>query len=143
MLSRLLLAGIALALGVAAPVSAANVTATVVSTFTPTPVTIVAGDSVTWNNVGGGFHNVVADNTTFRCASGCDGDGMGGDGDASTAGWTFTRFFNTPGTIAYHCEIHGASGGIGMAGTVVVLPFTVFSDGFNSGNTSAWSLTVP
>lgn len=141
MKSRLVFAGFVFCLFTSLPVSAATVTATVVSTFTPTPVTIVAGDSVTWNNVGGGFHNVVADNASFRCANGCDD--TAGDGDASTAGWTFTRFFNTAGTIAYHCEIHGAAGGIGMAGTIVVLPFTVFSDGFNSGNLAAWSVVSP
>ncbi len=28
--------------------------------------------------------------------------------------------FNTPGTYQYFCEIHGAPGGVGMSGTVVV-----------------------
>lgn len=141
---RHLVSGIALAfaLVLAVPAPAATVTATISSTFTPTPVTIVAGDTVTWNNVGGGFHNVVADDASFRCADGCDGD-IGGDGDASTASWTFDRFFATSGTVAYHCEIHGAIGGVGMAGTIVVLPVTIFSDGFESGNTSGWSAATP
>lgn len=128
-----------LALLTAVPASAANVTATISSTFNPVSVTLVAGDSVTWNNVGGGFHNVVADDVSFRCSNGCD-DEIGGDGDASTADWSFSRFFATSGTVAYHCEIHGAGG---MSGTIIVLPFTIFSDGFNSGNTSGWSVTTP
>ena len=31
--------------------------------------------------------------------------------------WTFTA----PGTFPYHCAIHGATGGIGMSGTITVI----------------------
>ena len=101
-------------------------------------LTIRVGDSVTWTNAGG-FHNVVADDGSFRCAVGCDGEG--GDGDASTASWSFTRTFEEAGTIDYHCEPHFDDG---MLGTIVVeelidggaLEFTSFSfsEPENGGN---------
>ena len=86
--------------------------------FTPSTLTIVAGDSVRFTNKGG-LHNVKADDNSFRCARGCDGDGSGGDGAPSSAIWTFTLTFATPGTVGYYCETHGAPG-TGMAGSIVV-----------------------
>ena len=46
-------------------------------TFTPAELRIRAGQRVTWRNAGG-FHNVEADDGSFRCAEGCDA--AGGDG---------------------------------------------------------------
>jgi plastocyanin len=85
--------------------------------FSPETVTINVGDSVKFTNAGGS-HNVRADNNSFRCARGCDDSG--GNGSVSGTAWTFTRTFNTAGTIAYYCEAHGAPGGIGMAGRIIV-----------------------
>jgi plastocyanin len=34
----------------------------------------------------------------------------------------FDRTFNTTGTFPYHCQVHGAAGGIGMSGTITVVP---------------------
>ena len=87
--------------------------------FSPAVLNITAGDTVTFTN-GGGFHNAESDPgavTAFRCANGCDGDG--GNGGASSAAWSATVTFPTPGTIGFHCEIHGAPGQ-GMAGTINV-----------------------
>ena len=63
--------------------SAANhiVTAQSNFTFSPSDLTIAAGDTVTFKN-GGGFHNVKSDPgavTMFRCANGCDGAGGNGN----------------------------------------------------------------
>ncbi|MEP7042793.1 MAG: plastocyanin/azurin family copper-binding protein [Dokdonella sp.] len=92
--------------------------------FTPQDLPPIAvGDTVTFTNAGG-FHNVVSDPgavTSFRCANGCDGDGAGGNGNASSAGWTATVTFPTAGTIGYHCQIHQGSG---MVGTITVMPAT-------------------
>jgi len=85
--------------------------------FSPEIVTINVGDSVKFTNVGGS-HNVKADNNSFRCARGCDD--TGGNGSVNGTLWTFTRTFNTAGTIGYFCEAHGGAGGIGMAGSIVV-----------------------
>ena len=86
--------------------------------FVPQVLMIEAGDRVTFINRGG-YHNVVADDGAFRCAHGCDGDGMGGDGNASSDFWIATVTFPAPGTYGYFCEPHGAPGS-GMFGTIIV-----------------------
>jgi plastocyanin len=128
--------GIAATLGLASATAfAANHTVTVAPagnafSFSPADVTIAAGDTVTWTYAGGGApHNVVSDPgsvTSFRCANGCDG--AGGNGAPSSSAWTATVTFPTAGTIGYFCEVHGAAGGQGMAGTVTVtVPVTLQS----------------
>jgi plastocyanin len=89
--------------------------------YTPSTLTINAGDTVTFTNAGG-FHNVVSDAgavTTFRCANGCDGDGAGGNGNLSSAAWTATVTFPTAGSAPFHCQQHQ---GAGMVGTITVMP---------------------
>ncbi len=107
---RFAVPGIALALALTlAPVCHAvnhNVSATDSLTFVPSSLTINVGDTVTWTNNSGYMHNVAADDGSFRCASGCDGDGHGGNGNPTTP-WSFTLTFNQAGTIGYHCEVHG------------------------------------
>lgn len=97
--------------------------------YTPQTVTIAAGDSITWRNLGG-RHNVLANNGSFRCARGCDGDGHGGDGTPNTTMWIVTVPMNTPGTIGYYCEVHGSPGS-GMFGTIIVNE-TIFANGFQA-----------
>jgi plastocyanin len=76
--------------------------------FTPATLNIAAGDTVTFTNAGG-FHNAVSDDgTTIN------------SGAASSAAWTYTATFGTPGTFGYYCAIHGAPGGQGMAGVINV-----------------------
>jgi len=123
---------IALVFGIAAalaafgggrPASATNFTVmTIGNSFSPASVSIHVGDSVTFMNTGQGFHNVHADNNSFRCANGCDGHG--GDGSPSSSAWSSTVTFNSAGTVAYYCEIHGAPGGAGMSGTIDVMAAT-------------------
>jgi plastocyanin len=88
-------------------------------TFSPADLSIGAGDSVTFTNLGG-LHNVVADDGSFRCAHGCDGDGSGGDGNPSNSIWLATVSFPSPGVFGYFCETHGMPGA-GMYGTINVL----------------------
>jgi plastocyanin len=83
-------------------------------TFSPRQLTIQVGDTVTFAN-DGGTHNVSADNGSFRCAQGCDG--QGGNGNPSSANWSATVTFNTPGTFGYHCEVHSS---MGMTGSITV-----------------------
>src|SRR5678815_1365636 len=73
--------------------------------FSPQFLTIQAGDSVTFLNLGGN-HNVVADDGSFRCAHGCDGDGQGGSGNATDSFWFATVAFPNAGTVGYFCEPH-------------------------------------
>ena len=89
-------------------------------TFSPSSLTITAGDTVTFRN-GGGFHNVVSDPgsvTSFRCANGCDG--AGGNGNLSSQSWSATVAFPMAGTVGYFCEAHGSSGGVGMSGRITI-----------------------
>ena len=44
------------------------------------------------------------------------------------------------GNIGYNCEVHV---GLGMTGTVIVLPAEVFADTFDDGTLNAWTLIVP
>jgi plastocyanin len=87
--------------------------------FSPQFLTIQAGDSVTFLNLGG-YHNAVADDGSFRCAHGCDDDGHGGSGNASDSFWLATVVFPIAGTVGYFCEPHG-SPGAGMYGTIEVV----------------------
>lgn len=81
--------------------------------FSPATLSIQVGDTVTWTNAGG-LHNVAANDSSFRCAEGCDDDG--GNGNVSNESWSFSRIFNTPGTIDYVCELHAPT----MAGQLIV-----------------------
>lgn len=96
------------------------------TSYSPSNLTIQAGDSVTWSNVGGGLHNVQASDGSFRCAQGCDG--QGGNGAVSSAAWSFTLTFNNPGTIGYFCDLHG-SPTAGMRGQVIVEPVATSDEG--------------
>jgi plastocyanin len=100
-----------------APVGAQPVVQVSSFMFTPRELTIRAGQTVTWTNQDG-FHNVTADDGTFHCAAGCDD--TGGNGAPSSAAWSFTRTFNSPGVVPYHCAVHGGPGGQGMSGTITV-----------------------
>ena len=79
--------------------------------FYPSPLVIQAGDTVKffvyYSNSFHGDHNVVADDGSFRCARGCDGEG--GNGSPSSE-WSFTRIFDRPGRFAYHDEVAKAKG---------------------------------
>jgi plastocyanin len=80
------------------------------NTFSPATVTIPPGQSVTWEWAeGSGLHNVVADNAEPASS-----------GPLAEGPKTYTFTFTTPGTYRYYCVAHGARGGIGMSGTVMV-----------------------
>ena len=72
--------------------------------FSPSTVTIQAGQGVTWNWVTG-FHSVISDSAPKAFA----------DSPAQSSG-QFVVMFPTAGTFPYHCGIHGAM----MSGTIVV-----------------------
>ncbi|MGH2808751.1 MAG: plastocyanin/azurin family copper-binding protein [Actinomycetota bacterium] len=75
--------------------------------FTPETIRIDPGDTVSWSNDGETVHTVTADNGSF-------------DSGTMAAGDTFTFAFRDAGTYSYYCAVHGAAGGVGMAGTVIV-----------------------
>ncbi len=75
--------------------------------FKPRTLTVQAGTTVKWGNEGKHEHTVTADNGAF------------GSGDLES-GDTFSFTFSKAGTYAYHCKYHGAAGGVGMSGTIIV-----------------------
>ncbi|HSE13341.1 MAG TPA: plastocyanin/azurin family copper-binding protein [Rudaea sp.] len=85
--------------------------------FNPANITINVGDSVTFNNLGGiaVAHNVHADDDSFRCANGCDG--QGGNGTPAFNEWSSTVTFTKAGVVKYHCDEHAS---LGMTGTITV-----------------------
>src|SRR5688500_18042786 len=85
-----------------------------VMSFSPQALTIALGDTVTFVNAGG-VHNVYAEDGSFRCAQGCDG--QGGNGALSGESWSATVAFDTPGSFPYICQAHA---GMGMRGTITV-----------------------
>lgn len=95
----------------AQPAAAANQTvkATPEDAFVAKRVAVKPGESVTFANVGG-VHNVTFEDGRFTQPA-----------DPAPAPWTSPpRTFTAPGTYRYYCAFHGAPGGVGMAGTVVV-----------------------
>ena len=69
---------------------------------------INAGQTVSWQWDAAVQHSVTSD------VSGAFDSGI-------QTGPTFTKTFAGPGVFPYHCQLHGVSGGIGMAGTITVM----------------------
>ena len=110
------LSAILLWLCLAVPAMAATFNVSVTSNrFVPASLTIHVGDTVTFTNAGG-FHNVAADDGSFRCARGCDGV-ADGNGTPSASTWSTSITFNTAGGVGYHCEVHAS---MGMVGSIVI-----------------------
>jgi plastocyanin len=81
--------------------------------FEPASITIRAGHTINWYwPVGSIGHNIVPDDGNAPVTSG------------APAGYPkFLSFtFAIPGVYHYHCAVHGGPGGVGMSGTVTVLP---------------------
>lgn len=70
--------------------------------FNPSPVNILVGEAITWDNHDTPPHTVTADDGSF-------------DSGNINNGGTYTRTFSAPGTIPYHCDLHPT-----MLGTIVV-----------------------
>lgn len=91
-------------IGVAALIAAQHATAAIVdvqvrsNVFIPNDITVEAGDTIRFRNLGGGFHDVVAD------------DGSWGLSQPSNFNWTFTHKFETVGTEFAHCTVHSQAG---------------------------------
>jgi plastocyanin len=76
-------------------------------------VRIPVGATVDWENTGRNPHNVIADDGSFTSQTLTPGSG------------TFSVTFDHPGAFRYYCSFHGAKGGVGMSGIVVVGDATV------------------
>jgi plastocyanin len=97
------------ALAVDQSVSSCCAASTQTNEFRPKSVTVNVGETVTWTNEAGGFHNVKFDDGSFEEPAQSD-----------PSPWVVKRTFNTAGEFGYYCEEHGNRGGVGMAGTVIV-----------------------
>jgi plastocyanin len=74
--------------------------------YNPAPITIHAGDRVTFVNDDAEAHTVTADDKSF-------------DSTGLDSGGTWQHAFARPGTYRYFCELHPY-----MKATIVVLPAT-------------------
>ena len=75
--------------------------------FAPKTITIAAGTTVNWPNTGQAPHTSTSDTGLW-------------DSGQKAAGESFSFTFREAGTFPYYCTLHGAPGGVGMAGTVIV-----------------------
>jgi plastocyanin len=76
--------------------------------YTPSEVTIRAGETVSWSGTFSS-HPLVSDDALWP---------------TPTTGGTFDFTFNTPGNYRFHCQIHGGPNGLGMSGQVHVQAVT-------------------
>jgi plastocyanin len=82
------------------------------NTFRPESVEIVAGTEVQWENRGRNEHNMTPSD---------DVEDWGVPTEDFIPGDEYSRVFDTPGTYAYYCSLHGTPDA-GMIGEIVVLP---------------------
>src|SRR5258708_3667707 len=75
--------------------------------FSPRVLHIKAGQMVTWLNKGQTIHTVPADDDSF-------------DSGNMDTGAQYTHTFMQPGSYPYFFRIHGASGGGGLNGVIIV-----------------------
>jgi plastocyanin len=95
--------------------------------FTPVTLHIKPGQTVTWVNNGQTGHTVTADDGSF-------------DSQTFQPGAEYTHTFTTPGRYPYYCVLHGAAGGYGMAGVIIVDGSSSTS---SSVNTSTSGISQP
>lgn len=88
------------------------------ATSATSTTTIVAGDTVLWTWAAGS-HSVTADVVPPALTPSFDSDPPP-PGFRTSPSPSYSLTFNTPGTYAYYCRIHGGPGGAVMSGTIVV-----------------------
>ncbi|MEY2431747.1 MAG: hypothetical protein QOC92_1472 [Acidimicrobiaceae bacterium] len=96
------------------PASAATRTVQIKDfSFSPSSVSIIEGDTVTWTQNGAVGHSVTADDGSFDSSPLCTP--TPNDDNCLKPGDSFSQTFDTAGTFSYHCRVHAS-----MIGTVVV-----------------------
>jgi plastocyanin len=78
-------------------------------TYSPKEIVVPAGTTVIWVNQDGAPHNAIADDGSFAT-------------DLLALGERSTTTFSAVGEFPFYCDLHGAPGGVDMAGLVRVLP---------------------
>jgi plastocyanin len=92
------------------------------NSFSPKETRIAAGGTVSWMNTGSMVHTVTFEDGNF-------------DSGNLNPGLSTSHTFTTPGTYRYYCRYHGAPGGSGMSGTIIVTSAT--STASNAATSSA------
>jgi plastocyanin len=91
--------------------------------FTPATVTIKAGATVMWTNLGPSPHTTVSDNGVWTSGTlGSPTSGGSGYGGGGSSGGTFQSTFTQAGTFGYHCNLHPPSQYPTFVGTITVVP---------------------
>jgi plastocyanin len=84
--------------------------------YSPNPVNIKVGDTITWTNKDSVFHTVTSGTGPSDPSKGKEFDsGLSGPNALTTQGKTFSHKFMTAGEFPYFCEPHPT-----MVGKVVV-----------------------
>ncbi len=84
--------------------------------FSPNPVNVKIGDTVTWVNEDSVFHTVVSGNPSSDGETGKVFDsGLSGPTALTTKGKTFSHKFTEKGEFPYFCQLHPT-----MIGKVIV-----------------------
>lgn len=81
--------------------------------FSPTSLTVMPGEKVTFMHPDGGTHNVAWDDNGVPP--------MPASPSITWGTTTPTRTFTTPGVYRFYCQNHGGPNGFGMSGKVIVL----------------------
>lgn len=85
--------------------------------FRPKELTVGAGTEVVWSQTGVQPHTVTAEDKAFDSSpEPCPVD----QSKCLQRGQTFSWTFSKPGRYPYYCKLHGAPGGLAMAGVIVV-----------------------
>jgi plastocyanin len=84
--------------------------------FAPRFVTAEAGD-IEWAQTGAAPHTVTADDGSYDSHPDCT---FQATSECMNQGDDFTQAFDEPGEYPYYCKLHGAPGGVGMAGVVII-----------------------
>ena len=88
--------------------------------FEPRELTVEVGQEVTWTNKDyGKVHSVTADDGSFDSSPECSDANPGKCLDDRHQ---FTHLFSVEGRFPYYSRTHGAPGGQGTSGVVVVVP---------------------
>lgn len=89
------------------------------ATFYPRTLTVRAGTTVRWFDQGT-IHTVTSDATRPDGTRLFNSDAVYPEG--IRPGQEYAVTFADPGTYPYFCQLHGAPGGVGHSGTIVVTP---------------------
>jgi plastocyanin len=132
--------GVLLALLAGSAAAEEHLVTVVDNAFQPSVLTIRSGDTVRWTNQGALPHNARADDDSFRCSTSCSAPAStgAGVGAPSSGAWSSVIQFTGEGEAPYYCEVHGAPGGFGMSGRIIVEPLEEPDFAINFGLTGPW-----